>query len=86
MQGGGLPFADAAVEEPLVYTSNNLDPCTILVHLPVAHDVEPGPGEENRAGRWGGAGDGESVAVGQRAATDDGFDDLEGHTVVIGER
>ena len=65
-------------------TSTDIDLGTVHVHLAVANLVEPGPGNEGlaiRSVRW----DLEAVLFVDGASADDGVDNVEAITLVVGE-
>ncbi len=67
----------------LAGVADNPDTSTVLVHLPVAGKVEPGPGEYGGIRGWRITGDCEVVRQGNGAATDHRLDDFEGNSIVI---
>lgn len=67
----------------MTWIAGDLDPGTVLIHLPVAGEVEPGPREQDRVRGRGEAGNGEVVHQRDGTPTDHRLDDFEGFSIVI---
>lgn len=72
------------VDTTLLFAAVDGNECAVLVHLTVADEVEPRPGQEGVAA-GGRGGDLEVPVVLQWAASHVGVDDLEGFAAVVAE-